>query len=264
MTDAVSAPMREIIAAAYRVFGNYRLQSRLTVCMCNVCVSVEDELALRTTPLKEVSERLLMQYTDSAHGYGGDEFLHFVPRYFELVAEGYEPSGAGLEVCFRRLGEAECRQQLKPEEAALADSFFERLHHDLRDKIDYGDWPIGRVAENILEYVVMVAIAGGDLERILRDWDRDERPTATLHLASVVRRIGFEHLHERAAFWPWSDYAPDDEQRYQQWLERSQTRERIEQMALATSHPDELVTLERAMDILNDLRAARDMEPGPH
>lgn len=114
MTSKLTAAVEN----AYRVFRRYSLGGRIVVCNCNCCVHPDIEKRLIGTPLREVSNDLLAEYTNSAHGYDTDkianDFRYFLPRYFELIAAGELPTSNYEEVMLRRLGDANYAATWRP------------------------------------------------------------------------------------------------------------------------------------------------------
>jgi hypothetical protein len=101
--------LTEAIEKAYRVFVRYDLRGGVTVCRCDVCVSTETERQLNTVPLRQMPSRLLAEYTHSAHGIDAktaNDFRHYLPRYFELIALDEPPTTICEESCLRRLHDA--------------------------------------------------------------------------------------------------------------------------------------------------------------
>src|SRR5688572_9724812 len=102
----------DAIETAYRVFARYRLGGRIIVCGCSSCVSPQVEQELIRTPLNALPAPTLAEYTNSAHDWDGrveDDLRYFLPRYLELIAIGEVPSTVGLDICLRRLSNANYR-----------------------------------------------------------------------------------------------------------------------------------------------------------
>ncbi len=83
--------LRNAIENAYSAFDLRVLGSKLEVCHCDSCMSVEMSNSILKTPLRELSNEQLSEYTNSAHGWS-DQFLYFLPRYMELIAQGQRPT----------------------------------------------------------------------------------------------------------------------------------------------------------------------------
>jgi len=83
--------LNDAIETLYEAFRNYELRSTTDSCSC--CHSPEDELRLQSKPLNKLSGRALRIYAmDAIYTWGtGDDFKHFIPRLFELLADGLGP-----------------------------------------------------------------------------------------------------------------------------------------------------------------------------
>jgi hypothetical protein len=82
--------LREGIEGLYRVFQRYELRSDLDPCPC--CHMPQQGQRLRHTPLNKLSRIDLRDYAmDAVYTWGtGDDFKHFIPRLFELLAQTSE------------------------------------------------------------------------------------------------------------------------------------------------------------------------------
>ena len=88
------------IENAYAVFPEMKWRGRnATVCPC--CVSELNARDLARTPRRDLDADLIGEYLGSAHhvdeGSAAQEVRHFLPRIFELVADGEETSLSGNE-----------------------------------------------------------------------------------------------------------------------------------------------------------------------
>jgi hypothetical protein len=119
--------LRAVIDDAYDVFSGYRVRHSLSVCHFNSCMTVENEQLLLKAPLREIPSRLLAEYTGSAHSWDDGpvarEMRHFLPRYFELLALDDPPDTCGIDICLRRLAQADwCAKWPDRECAVIASS----------------------------------------------------------------------------------------------------------------------------------------------
>ena len=189
------------IENAYAVFPEMKWRGRnATVCPC--CVSELNARDLARTPRRDLDADLIGEYLGSAHhvdeGSAAQEVRHFLPRIFELVADGEETSLSGNECALIRLGNGALgwgdktyREAWNSREIAAVDRFliaywrcvlaeaptlFERPE---THEILFDDCP----AEDAL---CMVAKAGGDLAPLLAIWEEDRSFAAALHAASIV------------------------------------------------------------------------------
>ena len=80
--------LAEAVEGLYDVFSRYPLVPRVGGCPC--CVSDSDEALLHSKPLRELTADDLWRYAFKALSTWGTEedFKHFLPRLFELVAAG--------------------------------------------------------------------------------------------------------------------------------------------------------------------------------
>ena len=202
MTPGLAAAVEN----AYRVFARYDLRGGVTVCRCNVCVDTKTERELNTVPLKEMSSRLLAEYTHSAHCWDGkteDDFRHYLPRYFELIALDAPPTTINEQTCLQRLYDAGYRANWGPLENAAIEGFFlalfrERIAEPFEiDAMGFTDYATDR-AEAML---CMVGHAGGDLAPLLAAWAADSGRNATLHIANVVATADWNKKRMRDSWW---------------------------------------------------------------
>jgi hypothetical protein len=230
----MSTDLHAVVEEAYAVFSRYRPTGALTVCNCDVCMSLEAERALTRTPLREIPSALLAEYTNSAHGYDegaiATELRYFLPRYFELIAAG-DPPDLGLDICLRRLGEASYRTNWPAEEASVIDRFFDAFVIASAARVEVVEWPIGWLPVfDMTDALTMALTAGGDVERLIRALESAPDPGAAVHFASLRRRLrqvgGGVHLFESAYFE--EEQFHDAAERLGTWLVGPPIRARIE------------------------------------
>jgi hypothetical protein len=190
----VTPELQAIIAEAYEVFARYRLAGPLTVCHCACCTTEDTERALLTTPLKEIPAELLAEYTNSAHVWDDDvvarEMRHFLPRYFELIAGNDPPDHLGVDICLRRLEEAQWRAKRPAVEVCLLDRFFDALLVDSLPRLELARWPMGlRLSFDLADVLTLVVRADGDIARVLAAWDAAADPAAAIHMAALRKDV---------------------------------------------------------------------------
>jgi hypothetical protein len=254
MTPEVS----EAVENAYRVFGRYDLRGGVSVCRCNVCVAPDVEQRLNTVPLREMSARLLTQYTESAHSFDGkveNDLRHYLPRYFELIAKGDPPTNLDEETCLQRLRDADYPRNWGPVEAGAVDSFLFDI--DAMGHTGYGD----DKAETVL---CMAAYAGADLAPLLaawqemawreKNWSEDEARLATLHLAHVIANADWRLRQLQDSWWMHRDYTEAPMQQVIRWLLRASVWERLEAACLAEPEEGPAALLSRAEGVLAGVR----------
>lgn len=202
--------LRSLIEEAYDVFGGYRARHSLSVCHCNSCMSEEHERLLLKTPLREIPAKLLAEYTGSAHGWDDGpvarEMRYFLPRYFELLALDDPPDTCGIDICLRRLGEAQWRAKWPDPECRIIDRFFDEFLLSSLERVDLVLWPVGwRLAFDLADVLTLVVTAHGDLDRVLAIWDAVTEPRAAVHMAALRGRV----LRESARTYFRSPYLDD-------------------------------------------------------
>jgi hypothetical protein len=258
---------------AYRVFARYDLRGGVTVCRCNVCVAPEVEQQLNTVPLREISARLLTQYTESAHSFDGkveNDLRHYLPRYFELIANGDPPTNIDEETCLQRLREADYPRNWGPVEASAVDGFLVALLRarlltpfdiDAMGYTGYGD----DGAETVL---CMAAYAGADLAPLLAAWqgmawqetawDREasragEARLATLHLANVIATADWRLKQLHDSWWIHRGTIEPAMQQVIRWLIQASVWERLEAACLSEQQEGAAALLSRAEGVLAGL-----------
>ncbi len=180
--------LRAVVDDAYDVFGEYRIRHSLSVCHCNSCMSVEHERELLKTRLREIPANLLAEYTGSAHSWDDGpvarEMRHFVPRYLELIALDDPPDTGGIDICLRRLAQADWRAKWPDRECQIIDRFFDELMLASLERLELVRWPVGwRLKFDLSDVLTLVVTAHGDLDRVLKVWDNADDPAAAIHMA---------------------------------------------------------------------------------
>jgi hypothetical protein len=245
---------------AYRVFARYDLRGGVTVCRCNVCVAPEIERELNTVPLREMSSSLLAEYTSSAHGFDGkteNDFRHYLPRYFELIAMDAPPTTLDEEICLERLHAAGYRANWGPSEVAAVERFFLTLFRERVaapfeiDAMGWTDYAPDR-AEAML---CMVGHAGGNLAPLLSAWSADIGRMATLHIANVVASADWNKKRLRDSWWSGLDrpHAEAAMGQVMAWLLRPDIRARLEAACLGETDEGAAALLSHAEGLVAGL-----------
>jgi len=243
----MTARLQAAVDRSYAVFGKYRLMGTIIHCDCPSCMTPETARQLSTLPLEEIGPELLAEYTNSAHGYDRDriepEFKHFLPRYFDLIAQCRPPSQLGAESCLTRL--AGYRDFWPEEEIDAVNAFFDAYIEACLHQARLLKWPVGhRLEFDLGEVLTMVVLAGGDLERVLAIIDASEAPLTAVHLASLRLELVTKDMkvcYDNTFL----DDRPDEAHRIGEWLQRDRVTERI-MMApdlLDGGHYDEILNL---------------------
>ena len=258
--------LAEAVEDAYRVFARYDLRGGVTVCRCNVCVAPDMERQLNTVPLREMSALLLAEYTDSAHSFDGkveNDLRHYLPRYFELIAQGNPPTNLDEETCLQRLREAGYPRNWGPAEADAVDGFLVALLRErLATPFDVDAMGYTGSGEDKAETVLcMAAFAGADFAPLLAAWHEDEGRTATLHLANVIATADWRLRQLRDTWWLHRKHVEQAMQQVIQWLLRWETWERLEQACLREQDEGAAALLSRAEGLIAGAHLRRPDQP---
>jgi hypothetical protein len=221
--------LNDAVAKAYDVFGKYRLSGTIVHCDCSVCMSAEVAAKLSSLPLAQIDASLLAEYTNSAHGYDTGtierEFKHFLPRYLQLIANCDPPSNLGLETCLVRL--RGYRDRWPAREIEAVDAFFDAFLTASLDQLGLAEWPVGlRLQFDMGEVLGMVALAGGDLERVLAQFEAGSDPQAAVHMASMRLHV---RVRKGRSYFDNAHYEefPEAATHVGEWLMRDEVAERI-------------------------------------
>ena len=241
----MSPELRAVIENAYAVFGRFGNPGRaLTVCHCPSCMSDETEAELLATPLRNIDAPLLAEYTNSAHGWS-DQIRYFLPRYFELIAAGDPPHHFHSIVCLTRLRDGDWRTAWPDAEIAAVEGFFDAM---VRDAIAEVGTDAGHDLEDVL---MMIADAGGDLNRALTVWEGARDPHAAAAMALLRWHIAWRS--GAAVMANWIDTSRGDDGRRDgmaiaAFLNRPDVDRRIEAAFFATKDPNLQAMLSNGLD----------------
>ena len=233
--------LQAVVEDAYEIFGEYLVRHSLSVCHCDSCMNVEHERDLLKTPLREIPASLLAEYTGSAHSWDDGpvarEMRYFLPRYFDLIAQNDPPDNGGLDICLRRLGQADRRAKWPERECAVIDRFFAELMRDCLERTHLVRWPVGwRLAFDLADVLTLVVTAHGDIDNVLAVWDAAPDPGAAIHMAAlrddVLHHTARTHFHS-----PYLDEFPEAADKIGAFLMRPQTIPRIEAAFFMVTDP---------------------------
>jgi hypothetical protein len=234
--------LRRVVDRAYEVFGTYHLSTQLIACHCNACMHDETERQLLRTPMRSIPSSLLAEYTNSAHGWDDDQIArdmrYFLPRYLELLALHDPPDHlGGMDVCLRRLGEAEWRTKWPAVEVNVLDAFFDELLVSCIERLEADQWPAGwRLRFDLGDVLTLGITGGGDVSRMLRAWDGAADPPAAIHMAGMRRDLACDdrgHFFDSSFLESWSVQA----HAVGEFLMRPEVGERIEATFFRVSDP---------------------------
>ncbi len=188
--------LQDAIENAYSAFEWHRLgRNNLEVVTYMSDISEEVAQSIVKTPLRQLSNDQLSQYTNSAHDWS-DQFLYLLPRYMELIARGERPSRLGTDHIFWRFKHAP-ENGMTPRETAAFDEWvlalFEKV---LCSPIPSAELERALTSErlpwwdgfghDVCEIVRIVLPTPFDTRRLQTLWNSCEAREANLRLAIVV------------------------------------------------------------------------------
>lgn len=236
----MNSEVSKAIEQAYRVFAPYTIGSDLSVCDCPLCMNEATKIALINTPIREISAELLSQYTASGHGFServSQEFRHFLPRYFELLAKGESPCETDIDYCLSRLGQAQWRNSWPALEIETVECWFDAYARSVlaqHELVFNFTSPSTFTFESVLGLWV---IGGADLDRLLRLWESADNVSAGLQIAAA-RIEGERTGHGRVVFdFPYLDGHPEAVAKIAVFLNSPAARGRITQALASTDDP---------------------------
>jgi hypothetical protein len=228
--DRPSARLRVAIKDTYETFARYSPGLQLATCHCDLCLEPGIEERLLATPPKQISFKLLSEYTWALSGskrekFNSDEYRHFLPRYFHFIAYGLWPNPSGdWQPTLRALGVHAYRERFPKLEIDIIDEYFDALlQRQLERPIawasraDGSQYPYSDVNDLLNTF----AIAGASMSRLLAEWEKHMAGSALLHAACIVddcvwsREIGTLHNDLPG---PWWDECPNQARILKCWL----------------------------------------------
>jgi hypothetical protein len=171
--------LRAAIEQLYRTFARYPLRKR--VVGCEHCVFPDDHERLHSKPLRELTGADLEKYSWKAMTTWGyeDDFRHFLPRLFELVA--FENSLAAPEVVIGKLAYSGWRDWPVAEQKAV-EGYLLALWPYVLTLTPYA----APQAWGPEECLCSVAQVLDDLRPLLDRWQQNTSETALQHLAVLL------------------------------------------------------------------------------
>jgi hypothetical protein len=103
-----AAPLKDAVARGYELFSPYKIASTLETCACPVCMTEDLRLEIIATPIADMPQELIQQYSNSAHGVAQnlDDMKAILPRYLDLMAQDEEVDFTGVGTELHRFGDA--------------------------------------------------------------------------------------------------------------------------------------------------------------
>ncbi|WP_414471418.1 hypothetical protein [Microvirga sp. M2] len=181
--------------AAYEAFGHHGLGQQLDVCHCESCMSAEIAESILKTPLRELSNEQLSEYTNSAHGWS-DQFLYLLPRYMELITQGDRPTYLDADSIFSRFRYAPEDCLTRQEASALGDWLTVLFGETLCRPISSEELACALARQNQPSWngfgndaceIVQIALPTPvDTSQLRALWEGCETREATLRMASAI------------------------------------------------------------------------------
>lgn len=213
--------LQNAIEKSYAAFGWRGLEAPLEVCHCSCCMTWEMSKSILTTPLRELSNEQLSEYTNSAHGWS-NQFLYLMPRYMELVAKGERPTYIDADYIFSRFCFAPENCMTAAEAAALDEWLLALFEDTLCSPITPVDidsalaqqsnpWWKG-FGEDVCEIIEIALPTPFDTAQLQSLWGSCETLEANLRLAITLafgigaqhftsRHVSSERVRQQAADW---------------------------------------------------------------
>jgi hypothetical protein len=169
-----SAALGAAVATLYSVFARYGLESHVEGCPC--CVHDEDQVLIRSRPLRELTDDDLDKYARKAMTTWGDadDFRHFLPRLLELATG--DPS-VEVEILLSKLLAARWWEWPQPEQDAV-------------ESVLWLGWNVGLTRDpsefDADAWLCGARIAGVDISRYVEAWRTSTAPTAIDHLVEFL------------------------------------------------------------------------------
>jgi hypothetical protein len=184
-------------------------------------MSHEVARSIISTPLRNISNEQLAEYTNSAHEWS-DQFLYLLPRYMDLISQGRRPTDLDAEhilACFRYAPES-C--MTSSEIAAFDEGLLAQFEATLcapiaPDELECALNSTGRSSRSgfgadICDIIEIALPTSFDTTRFQRLWNACDARDANLRLASAIYfgiganrfRKGYsssEHLRDARARW---------------------------------------------------------------
>jgi hypothetical protein len=238
--------LQETIEQAYRIFKYYPAIRPLDVCT-DCCMDPADEERLAIMAVRHIPHSLLMEYNDEAKPAKTriEEVKHFLPRYFELIADFQFPSHS-TELSFSRLAPFDKQEWTADELQLLRDfsiAFFKKC---------LSVYPIAFM-ERIDAILVMFWNAGFDIDPLLAIWEKNDSVNAVLHFKDLYFHGFVQHNRTKM----YSPFGTDEQAtKLIEWLEGKNVQAffagSIEQILLGENQleTDVLNELELLYDIL--------------
>lgn len=226
MSSNAKTELAKAIEDLYQVFSKYPLTA---LDGCPYCVTKDDKCLLTVKLLKNLTEDDLGRYSGKAITTWGtvEDFKHFLPRIYELVAEYNSPYEEF--VIFNKLKYGEWQNWPEVETQALK-AYFRAL------------WKFVLEGEEAYfqDYFIAIASIYTEFEELLFDWEKFESIVAVEILAAEIFRHNealFSNTYFKGAFFTSIEYS----KRFRVWTRSPRVREALLQ-ALEVCQSERIIT----------------------
>ncbi|WP_262031756.1 hypothetical protein [Microvirga sp. Mcv34] len=221
----MNSRLNKTVQNAYEAFGWRDLKSPLEVCHCESCMSAEMAESILKTPLRELSNEQLSEYTNSAHGWS-DQFLTLLPRYMELISLGERPTDLDADHILSRFRYAPEICLTDMELAAFSDWFTTLFEETLCRSISSGELDCALSSQSrsrwegfghdVCEVIEIALPTPFGSVKFQKFWEACEAREASLRLASaLIFGIGAEKFRKSNH---WSERAEEQAARWYHWF----------------------------------------------
>lgn len=182
--------LKKSIDDLYTVFSKYPLRSKIEGCPC--CVSETDQLPLHKLPLKKLSSDDLSRFAFKALTTWGteDDFRHFLPRIFELVATtGF---GTHFFIVLDKLHYGKWKQWKQPEIDAIK-LFLETWWYDMATgKTHFA-------TDHFIDILVFYNFE----KNLLKDWKISFEDAGFTNLIAFIQHLDRSHYRDIPGLSTW-------------------------------------------------------------
>jgi hypothetical protein len=253
----MSPPLPAAIATLYSTFARYRADD---LSCCDFPDDLPLNLHLRSTPLDRLGPSDLHRYAWKAMTTWGttDNFKHFLPRLFEILAQDGPIYQDDPEVLLGKLAYAHWQTWPAAERAAVEDFLWSLWRH-LRQT-----YPYDLSADSFL---CGLGACVNDLTPWLTEWEHDTTLPSAMHLADLVA-TNVDHALNKKYFRPgpanpfWQN-APSRAPQVWEWLTAPQRLAQLEAAFFAHAAADPEGHISAAVDSLTKVRTILDVLSGP-
>jgi hypothetical protein len=204
--------LQSAIELLYTTFKRYPLRPEIVGCPC--CVNENDQARLHQSPLSELSSPQLGHYAFKAITTWGDadDFRHFLPRIFELIATD-DQFPVEPEIVLGKLAYGEWSHWPAKQRSAI-ETFLQAWWSDL-----LSEYPARVSTLNADDALCSLGNALEDLQSYLDGWREDADLAPRRHLAWFVRHNYLSMAKKmqgrlRNAFWRGRDQQREQVERW--------------------------------------------------